>query len=277
MNILVIGSNSFLAKEIKNFFNNHNFKYINRNDLDLDNKLSVNNYFSKNTYDIIINTCVVGGKRDITDNYNILVSNLNMFNNLLDNKNKFGYLFNFCSGAAFDRRLEISNISEIEIFNRNPIDYYGLSKNIIARESINHKKIYNFRIFGCFGLYESSNRFITNSLNNIKNNKSIIINKEKKIDFVSAYDLCLVLEYYINNIEKELFKDINIVYKNKYFLSDIAKKIIDYTNSENHATMLNNSIDKEYTGSSQLIDQLPIRFNGLEQSLKEIINVKLRE
>ena len=40
-------------------------------------------------------------------------------------------MFNFGSGAEFDRTREIDKISEEQINYRNPSDYYGLAKNLI--------------------------------------------------------------------------------------------------------------------------------------------------
>jgi dTDP-4-dehydrorhamnose reductase len=276
MKILVLGSNSFLAKEIKQYFYKYNFNFVNRDKLNLQNLLEVNSFLKKEYYDLIINTCVVGGKRDHPDTYHTLAANLVMFDNLLSNKDKYGYLFNFCSGAAFDREGNINHASEKDILISNPKDYYGLSKNIIARECYKHKTFYNFRLFGCFGMHESDNRFITNSLINIKNDKDIVIFKERYIDYISAYDLCQIVEYYINNINNNLYNDINVVYKDKHCLSDIAKKIIHYTKTNKRVTILNQDIENCYTGNGDLLCNLPIQLKGLDKSLEDMINVKFR-
>lgn len=269
MKILVIGSNSFLAKEIKDYFYDRNFFYVSRKDLDLENKQSVDSFFYDNYFDVVINTSTVGGKRGIIDDFNVLNSNIVMFNNLLNNRKKFNKLFLFCSGAAFDRTLDISVLKEKEIFHRYPKDYYGLSKNIISREALQHENVYTFRIFGCFGKHELETRFITNSLNRLKNSQDILIQKDKFMDYISSTDLCKILDYYIKNDNLE--KDINVIYNEKIKLSEIGRKIIDFKKSSQDVIIQEDGLDKSYTGNNSKLASLPIKLSGLDKSLEELI------
>lgn len=269
MKILVIGSNSFLAKEIREYFYDRDFLYVDRKIIDLENKQSVDSFFSNNYYDVVINTCTVGGKRGIIDNFNVLNSNLSMFNNLLNNRKSFNKLFLFCSGAAFDRSLDISNIKEEEIFYSNPKDYYGMSKNIIAREALRHENIYVFRIFGCFGKYELETRFIKNSLNRLKNGQDILVEKDKYMDYISSVDLCQILDHYIKN--NNLEKDINVTYKEKLKLSDIARKIIDFKKSTQSVIIQERSLDLNYTGDNTKLSSINLNLNGLDNSLRNLL------
>jgi len=273
MKVLVLGSNSFLGKELKDYF--PNFTFLSRKELDLENVIDVDKYFSFNYYDIVINTAVAGGKRNIVEDQNVLIKNLNIFNNLVRHKDSYLYLFNFCSGAAYDRKNNIDNYKEKEIFNNVPSDFYGLSKNIISREIYKYKNIYNFRIFGCFGIYEENTRFIKSSLNNLSNNKDIIIHKDKYIDYISTKDLCKIIEYYILNINKSLHKDINVVYDTKYKLSDIANYILHYKNSNKNVIIEEEGMDKSYTGNSDLLSSLNLNLKGLQNSLQELIKCQI--
>ncbi len=61
-------------------------------------------------------------------------------------------MIHFGSGAEFDRNNHINCFEEDRVFDSMPEDFYGLSKNMIARKIVKHKtNIYNFRLFGCFG------------------------------------------------------------------------------------------------------------------------------
>ena len=269
MKVLVLGSKSFLSQEIKQYFCERNFFYIDRKTLDLENKYAVDSFFEKNYFDIVINTCVAGGKRDVIDTFQVLNSNILIFNNLLNNSKRYGKLFNFCSGAAFDRATDIREAKEEEIFLKNPKDYYGLSKNIISRESVNFHNIYTFRIFGCFGKFESDNRFIKNSVNRIKNKEGILIIADKYMDYISADDLCRVLEFYmLNEIN---YRDINLTYGKKIKLSDIAKNILIFKKSDQDVTIQDSKLSYSYTGDNSKLDSLNIKIKGLEKSLEEIL------
>jgi dTDP-4-dehydrorhamnose reductase len=274
MKILVLGSSSFISKELKQYFGNK-FDYVNRNILDLEDTIAVDAFFKKNKYDIVINTCTKGGVRGKEDEFSVLSANILMFNNLLRNNDKYKYLFNFCSGAAFDRKKNIDQAIEESILEETPEDYYGLSKNLIFRESQKYNNIYTFRIFGCFGKHEIETRFIKNSLNRIKEKKSILIHKDKFMDYISAYDLCMVIEYYIDNLNTVMHKDINLVYNKKYKLSEIAKKILDLKKVNNHVIIEEEGLDKSYTGDGYRLSNLPIKLKGLDQSLKDIIECQI--
>jgi dTDP-4-dehydrorhamnose reductase len=269
MKILVIGSNSFLAKEIKDYFHDRNFFYVDRKNINLENKQSVDSFFYNNYYDIVINTCTVGGKRGIVDNFDVLNSNLSMFNNLLNNRKNFNKLFLFCSGAAFDRTLNICDVKEDQIFYSNPKDYYGLSKNIIAREALKNENIYIFRIFGCFGKYELETRFIKNSLNRLKNNQDILIEKDKYMDYISSIDLCKILDYYIKNDNLE--KDINVTYSEKIKLSEIGRKIINFKKSSQNVIIQARELDFSYTGSNSRLSSINLKLDGLDNSLRNLL------
>lgn len=271
MKVLVLGSNSFIAKEIKDYFYNKNFFYFNRSSLDLTNTKQVEYFFANDYYDFVINTCVVGGVRNKQDDFSVLSNNLLMFDNLLKVKNKYKYLFNFCSGAAFDRKRHINNAPEEHIFLCRPDDYYGLSKNIVSRHIWNLENIFNFRIFGCFGKHELETRFLKNSLNNINNNTDIIVNKDKYMDYISAIDVCKILEYYMNNIKDIKYKDINLVYDDKIKLSDFGNQILELKKSKMSVKILNDGLDNSYTGSSNKLLQLPIKLNYFTKSLEDII------
>lgn len=268
MKILVLGSKSFISKEIKSFFK-EDFFYVDRSSLNLEDKKAVDLFFKNNYFDIVINTCTAGGQRGVVDGFDVLSSNLLMFDNLLRNSSKYGKLFSFCSGAAFDRRYEISNALEKDIFNKNPTDFYGLSKNLIARESLNHQNSYIFRIFGCFGQHELETRFLKNSVKRLESNLNISITKDKYMDYISAEDLCRVLELYIKNDIS--IRDINLVYKEKYKLSDIGEKIINFKKSTKSVMIEQVGIDRSYTGNSDNLDSLNIKLSGLEQSLRNLL------
>ena len=50
MDILITGSNGFLAKNIISKLKKYNFFTISRNELDLTNKIQVDNFFQKNFF-----------------------------------------------------------------------------------------------------------------------------------------------------------------------------------------------------------------------------------
>jgi dTDP-4-dehydrorhamnose reductase len=275
MKILITGNSGFLSKEFKDFFGKkHELTFISRStypSVDLLSFKDVSNFFeSSGHFDFVFHTAISGGKRTSSDSLSTLTDNLLMYNNLVSNMHKYKVLFNFCSGAAFRDGNDIDSVKESEIEKRFPKDYYGMSKNIIAKDMKKYENFYNFRLFGCFGKHEDDVRFFKSILNCIKENRPIRIHQDKYMDYISAKDLCLVLDYYINNVDKLLPKDINVVYQEKKTLSQMCKTIIDLTESNPDVIMLTETQAQSYTGDGSILNSLGISMNGLDKSLLEL-------
>jgi GDP-L-fucose synthase len=274
MNILITGGNGFIARNIyKAIRGKYNVILTNRKSLDVLSGEEVDKFFHDNNIDVVIHTAVSGGSRMKTDEFSTLISNLIMFQNISRNKRKFGSLIHFGSGAEFDRRKNIISAKENE--DSSPTDYYGLSKKIIKREIDKTENFYNFRVFGCFGQDELETRFIKSAIKNVKNKKPIKIHQNRYMDFIYIEDLCKIVDYYIEKINKKnLPKDINLCYNNKKSLLDIANKINQIMNkSFENVTIEKAGFDIEYTGDSSKLSSLELDLIGLDEGLKRCINV----
>jgi GDP-L-fucose synthase len=113
-----------------------------------------------------------------------------MFENLLKFSNKFQVMFNFGSGAEFDRRFDIKNSIETDVFKSNPVDMYGLSKNLITRRIYElDANIYNLRLFGCFGVHEEPQRLFKTCYENFAKGINANITQDKYMDYFYAQDI----------------------------------------------------------------------------------------
>jgi nucleoside-diphosphate-sugar epimerase len=257
MNILITGGKGFVATEI---YNNLKDKYKvynpSRRELDLLDKTSIVKWFDNDIiYDLIIHTAIRGGSRLIPDSADVFYDNIKMFYNLLEHKNKFVKLINFSSGASYDRNTDLNG--ENDILMSNPDDYYGFSKNIIDRLIFNIDNFYNIRIFNVFSENEIESRFIKTCVNNVKQGQNIIVNNDRYFDFFLINDLVDVIEYYLHN--NNLEKDIDLCYKEKYKLSEIAERI----NVDNKIKIIVNSVsDLNYIGNYEKLYTYNINFIG---------------
>ena len=122
MNILITGCNRFVGQEAVEYFShtNHTIIPTTRKELDVSNSKAVDTFFSTNKIDVVIHTAVKGGRRNSPDIFDNLVQNLMMFNNLARNSHKYQLMFNFGSGAEFDRRKKIEEVKEDDIFDHYP-------------------------------------------------------------------------------------------------------------------------------------------------------------
>lgn len=273
MKILIIAKNSFLAKQIKDYFLNSEYDlyFSSREDFDLTSAEQTRNFFNVRHYDVVVNCAINGGIRGKEDTLQDFLNNIQMFKNLVDNRDGFGKLINFGSGAEFDRSLDIDSCSEEQIFTRSPKDYYGLSKNIITRIIYKYDKFFNIRIFGCFGKHEKESRFLKTNIKNALSNEPLNVHQDRFMDYISADDLCKILKFYFDNNIELLPKDLNAVYKKKYTLKQLAKMVKFHLNSESEILIQQEGLANSYTGSSERLSKMDIKLSGLEKEVERFL------
>lgn len=273
MKVLVTGRNGFLAKEISEHLSDLDLTFVGRQDLDLTDLSAVSDFFIDKKFDAILHTAIKGGRRGESDTFQDFTDNISMFNNLLANRDKFDKLINFCSGASFGRSGDIFEFQENRIYSWLPGagDYYGMSKNLIARECNKTQGFYNLRIFGCFGINENDKRFVKSAITNSLNGEPITLHKNKQMDFVSAVDICTIVRAYLDNDYGNDLEDINICYEKKETLNSIAGKIKYLTNSSSDIIIEDNNIGMAYTGNASKLSKLGLNLQGLDVGLYNLM------
>ena len=269
MKILILGSRGFIGRNLKkNLSNKAELLCPSSDELDLRDRDKVNNFFKNHFFDFVINCSVYGGRRTKKEDSNTLYFNMQMFFNILNNKQYFKKLINFGSGAEFDRSYSI-NSKHNNVFKSFPEDFYGMSKNIIARIAHHDSRIYNFRLFGVFGIDEEDDRFIKSCIYNSTNNKNILINDNRLFDFFYINDLTKIIEFLIFEKSIHFPNELDLVYRNKILLSQVADFIVLSTKSKvKISTSLNEG--KSYCGT---YNSFLNNFNltGLKGGILEII------
>lgn len=272
MNVLVTGSNGYIGSGIiRELSNNKKFSFYEgtRQTIDLYNKKNIEDYIIKNKINSIIHCAIEGGSRLKKDEADVFYNNLLIFENLISCKKLINKFINFSSGAEFDRETDIDLRQEEDIFNCVPKDFYGLSKNLIAKKVLSTHGCYNLRIFGCFNEKELDSRFIKSSIRKSIMNENIIIHEDKKMDFFYFDDLIKTVEFFLNS--NLGYQDVNLSYNTKYKLSEIAAEIIKITNS-NSKIIINKSFGNNYNGDSKKIESLPISIKGLKTGILETLS-----
>lgn len=255
MKIAILGSSGFLGNIIKSkFLEKYDVFPIDRGQLNLIDFNSVSSWLDSQTFDVIINCAISGGKQNVQQ-FNLieLQSNLSIFLNFYNNSHKFGKFVNIGSGAEFDKDLNIENAKEEEILLRAPTASYGYGKNLISRLCLEKRNFQTLRLFGCFHHTEPDfrlfKRFIADESITIEN---------RKFDYISAEDFVSILEYSINNDLQ--FKDINCVYTEKFLLSEILSSFKPPTNVKPNPN--------NYTGDGSKLASLNLPLLGLKKSIE---------
>lgn len=271
MNILVTGANGFIGSNIIDLLSNNtdfNFFKGTRHNIDLCSIDSVEKYLDENQIDTVIHCAIEGGSRLKQDNSEMFYRNILIYENLIKFNYRYKTFINFGSGAEFDRKCDISNANECDMFNSVPTDFYGLSKNIISKLSVHYLSSINLRIFGCFYHNELPTRFIKNNINNYINHKPIIIHQDRYMDLFYMEDLIKVIKYFLKN-PNIVHKDVNMSYLKKYKLSDIANIINELSSYKTDIIIENKSLGFNYTGNGELLNSLNLQLKGIELGIKE--------
>jgi GDP-L-fucose synthase len=271
MKILITGGNGNIARIIKNhlsILNEYDITAPSKNELNILNFEEIECFLNKHNFDVLIHTAISGGRRTKEDNGDVTHNNLLMLENILLFSDKFKMIINLDSGAIYDRSTDIFNRKETDLFTI-PTDYYGFSKYIIYKRSLQFKNFYNLRIFNIFHVKEEPDRFIKACFLAKQNNKPVTIFEDKYFDFVYEDDFIKIVKYYIDNynLQNKLEKTINVCYEKKYKLSDIAK-IIFQNDIDDNVQIINNELNKNYCGDGSKFKEFNLKLLGLTESLK---------
>lgn len=277
MKILITGCNGFIGRNLIKFLGQeHLVDAVSRKELDLLDGGAVQKFFQGKKYHLVIHTAVEGGRRTKPDTEEMVYKNILMVYNLLTNQDNFDRMITFGSGAELDRRFDINE--ETDVNKRYPTDFYGMSKSIIHKLSLVEPKLYNFRIFNCFGPDESTDRMIRGNVEKYIHREPMTLFSNRLMDFFYIEDLATMIGYFLKT---PFFsqKVINCTYEHHIRLRDV----MDIINSLNNYTVPiievdDNSTNKmnvtktDYIGSAS---QLPLSFVGLEGGIKKVYQTLL--
>lgn len=277
MRILITGGNGYIARNLKPLFEQNGYEVVAppRTELDLLNFDYLSTFLKYEKFDAIIHTATKGGRRTKEDTFEeVYVPNVKMFENLCWS-NRWEHptpIITIGSGAEFDRRTHINSKREEAIFDKWPIDPYGLSKNIIARQSLSDfDNIWVLRLFGCFNWDDDPSRFIRAGIENIKRGIPIKVHCNRLMDYFFMDDVFMVMDYILKNGGP---RNINLVYDEKVGLMHIAETICKHMNGESKMIEIcNPRTDSPYTGCPEVLYGLPVaeQLHGLEDGIKRTI------
>ena len=266
MKIAIVGSRGFVGSNMLRRFTaaGHQTLGLTRDVLDLLDPTAVRNWLTDNRPDVVVNCAAV-----MTDNVTLhdTRNNLGMFMNFYNNAHLFGKFINTGSGAEFDRRRDINNINESELFRSMPDDSYGFGQNIKARLCNSRENFYTLRIFNCFGPGEQYTRLLPRF---IEAKGDFRIFNDRYFDYFGIDDLYTTIKHYsvVKNIPSVL-RDINCVYKDKIRISDFVGAYCDIHNIPRQYYSIDSTSDLNYTGSGERLHALGLDLIGLNSSLEK--------
>ena len=272
--IFITGAGGFIGRNLTEQLNKkYNLLTPGHKELDLLNEKAVDRFFEKNKIDVVMNCAVIGGSRKEEHVESALLGNLRIFFNLLKNKDKYGKMIHFGSGAEFDKSKPIVKVKETDLGKTIPQDEYGFFKYICSKYIEKEKDIVCIRLFGLFGKYEDYRyRFISNAIVNNINGLPITMNQNVFFDYTYVDDFVKIVDYFISHKAKHKFY--NIGTGKKIDLLTIANKINKIADKKSKIIIKNKGLNNEYTcDNSRLKEELKkFSFTNFDKALVELYN-----
>jgi GDP-L-fucose synthase len=260
MKVAVLGARGTVGGFLYNALSSkYNVTSITHTDLDLTNAASVNDYFGRNSFDLIFNAAINPDSRLIAD-VRVSQDNFAMFTNLYNVRHMFGRVIHFASGAEFDQSKPISNAQEQDIFSIMPADHYGMSKNVTSRIAYATDNWYTLRLFGVFHSTDLPRRLLPKILS-----KAPVTIVDKYFDYLFLEDLLPVVESYINS--NPIYKDMNLVYQEKMLLSEFVKRFCNYHSLQDNNITYSDVSGLSYTGNGNKLHSLNFPTLGIDAGL----------
>lgn len=207
--LCILGAGGFIGRHLVTFFGERAFA-VTRRELDLLDQYAVDDFFSTREFKVVFHCAVSGGSRLAEDRADVLRNNVMMFETVVKHACRFEKLVYFSSGARFDRSKEDPQSI--------PTDHYGFSKFIVEKRAESIPNVSLMRIYGCFGVGELSTRFFSICCHD----KHVVISQDRYFDFIWVDDLCRLAAYYVDTSLPHLPKILDMVYKEKLLLSELA-------------------------------------------------------
>lgn len=279
MKILVTGGNGFIGKNIIESYLSQKYNIIapSRLELDCSDDKSVEGYFKKHSFDVIIHCAAKAGHRNALDTSNLFLTNSRMIFNLLKYQDSWGKLINMGSGAIYDMQNYHPKMHESHFGTHIPKDEHGYNKYIFGKLLPNLNNVYDFRIFGVFGKYEDyAIRFISNAICKTIFDLPVTLRQNRAFDYLYINDLMPILDHFIENSPSE--NAFNITPDKSIELLQVAQLVKSISEKNIDIKVEHEGLGMEYSGDNSFLrnEMKDLVFTPMEESVYELYNWYLK-
>jgi UDP-glucose 4-epimerase len=251
MKILLTGGSGFIGRNILDSFFKEKYEIVapTRSELDCADDRSVDNFFSKYSFDVVLHSACKPGHRNAPDPTGILITNSRMAFNLLKHQSSWGKLINMGSGAIYDSNNYQPKMKEEFFGTHIPTDEHGYNKYILGLLFPHYKNAIDFRIFSIFGKYEDyAIRFISNAICKTLFDLPITIKQNRNFDFLFVDDLINIIDYFISTDSKH--SEYNITPDHSIELMEVAKMVRSISGKNVDIKVAKEGMALEYSGDN---------------------------
>tara|TARA_B100001250_G_scaffold149451_1_gene128006 strand:+ start:1847 stop:2734 length:888 start_codon:yes stop_codon:yes gene_type:complete len=276
-NILVTGSDGQLGKSIKrisNQYDNYNFIFTNKDQLNISEFSLINKIINENSIKIVINCAAYTNVEEAENNKELadLINHVSVDNlaNICSEKNI--QLVHISTDFVFDG-MKKSPYNENDI--PNPINYYGLSKLNGENKMMSYNLNKSIVIRTSWLYSDSENNFVSKILKKINNYENInVVNDEigSPTNVVDLAELILCVIPMLKNDKTEIYHFSNSGFCSRYNFSNEINKIVNgksYIISEN--ILKSKTIRPKYSvlDSTKIINEFDIKIKNWKKSLSD--------
>lgn len=251
--ILITGASGFVGRNVKEYLQNCSYTILAPGSKELDclDETAVKTYLINNKIDIVLHFAVYGDGIDKSkDGSKVLEYNLRIFHNFAKCSHLYQKMFYTGSGAEFDKRFPICNVSEDDFGKTIPIDQYGLMKYLINQYIEKSDNIYNLRLFGIFGKYEYYPvKFISNVCCKAIKGLSLTMRQNVYFDYLWIDDFCRMLEEVLHRELK--YHTYNMVSGQRISLLEICNYVSQISRKNLSIIICREGLANEYTASNR--------------------------
>ena len=271
--ILITGGTGFIGRNITESYLGNKYELVapRRSELNLADDDSIQQYFAKHSFDVVIHSAAKPGHRNAGDTSSLLLTNSRMMSWLLKYQDRWGKLLNMGSGAVYDMRNYQPKMKESYFGTHIPADEHGYNKYMFGKLLPTLEHVYDFRIFGIYGKYEDyAIRFISNAICKALFDQPITLRQNRKFDYLFIDDLTPILEYFIEHDPTD--KAFNITPDSAVGLLDIAHTVQNIDGNKVQVKVAQEGTGMEYSGDNGLLRSTmkTVNFTPIEEGIKKL-------
>ena len=273
MRVLITGGSGFIGRNlVEQLPESCQVLHPGRAELNLLEAAAVTGYLRAHRVDVVVHCATHDAARNSQeDQSRVLDANLRMFFNLAHCEGLYGKLIHYGSGAVYDRRRDISLVTEEEFGRRVPADDYGLSRYLIHLHTRQRQKIVNLRLFAVFGKHEDWEiRFISNACCKAAHDMAITIRQNVRFDYLHVDDLVVITRWFMEHDAHH--SAYNVCSADPVEILSLARSVCSASGKDLEIRVAAEGLGREYSGdNSRLLGELGgFSFRKQEEAIAEL-------